>query len=217
MKVDGVPVYDLRTAVRAMRGPVGTTVVVTISRTGLPQPYELRLLRETIGIKSVKTVAFDAGIHYLRVTSFRNETAKDIEAILRRSKQFGMPMKGLIIDLRDNPGGMLSQALKSADYFIRDGQLLTLKGHTAESAQKFSAIIDDTEGDFPVVVLINNGSASGAEIMAGALRGLGRALLIGDVTFGKGSVQQVTDLPGGYGLRLTIGRYECPAAGGLTE
>jgi carboxyl-terminal processing protease len=210
LKVDGVPVYDLQTAVRAMRGPIGTTVVVTISRIGLPQPYELRLLRETITVKSVKTVAFDAGIHYLRVTNFSNETAKDIEAILRRPKQFGMPMKGLIIDLRNNPGGLLSQALKSADYFIRDGQLLTIKGHTAESAQKFFAAIDDTEGDFPVVVLINNGSASGAEIMAGALRGLGRALLIGDVTFGKGSVQTIMDLPGGYGLKLTIARYELP-------
>lgn len=210
LKVDGMPVYDLQTAVRAMRGPVGTTVVVTISRTGLPQPYELRLLRETITVKSVKTVALDAGIHYLRVTDFSNETAKDIEAVLRRLKEFGMPMKGFIIDLRNNPGGLLSQALKSTDYFIRDGQLLIVKGHTAESDRKYSAVIDDTEGDFPVVVLINNGSASGAEIMAGALRGLGRALLIGDVTFGKGSVQEIMDLPGGYGLKLTVGRYELP-------
>jgi len=210
LKVDGVPVYDLQTAVRAMRGPAGTAVVVTISRTGLPHPYELRLLRETITVKSVKTVAFDAGIHYIRVADFSNGTAKDIEAILRRPKQIGMPMKGLIIDLRNNPGGLLGQALKSADYFIRDGQLLIVRGHTTESTQKFSATIDDTEGDFPVVVLINNGSASGAEIMAGALRGLGRALLIGDVTFGKGSVQTIMDLPGGYGLKLTMGLYELP-------
>ena len=210
LKVDGVPVYDVQTAVRAMRGPVGTTVGVTISRSGLPQPYELRLLRETITVKSVKTVALDAGIHYLRVTDFSNETAKDIEAVLRRLKEFDMPMKGFIIDLRNNPGGLLSQALKSADYFIKDGQLLIIRGHAEESLQKFSATIDDTEGDFPVVVLINNGSASGAEIMAGALRGLDRALLIGDVTFGKGSVQEIMDLPGGYGLKITIGRYELP-------
>ena len=210
LKVDGMPVYDVQTAGRALRGPAGTTVVVTISRTGLPQPYELRLLRETITLKTVKTVAFDSGIQYLRVTNFSNETAKDIEAILRRPKQLGVPMKGLIIDLRNNPGGLLSQALKSTDYFIRDGQLLIIRGHAAESLQKFTAAIDDTEDDFPVVVLINNGSASAAEIMAGALRGLDRALLIGDVTFGKGSVQEVMDLPGGYGLKLTAGLYELP-------
>jgi carboxyl-terminal processing protease len=210
LKVDGVPVYDLQTAVKAIRGPVGTFVAVTISRTGLPQPFELRLLRETITVKSVKTVAFDTGIHYLRVTHFSNETAKDIEAILRRSKQFSMPMKGLIIDLRNNPGGLLSQTLKSTDYFVRDGQLLTIKGNTAKKSQKFSATIDGTEGDFPIVVLINNGSASSAEIMAGALRSLDRALLIGDVTFGKGSVQTILGLPGGYGLKLTIARYELP-------
>ena len=210
LKVDGLPVYDLQAAVKAIRGPVGTTVEVTISRTGLPQPYELRLLRETITVKSVKTVALDAGIHYLRVTNFSKETAKDIEAFLRRPKEFGMPMKGLIIDLRNNPGGLLSQALKSSDYFVRDGQLLTIRGHSAKNTQRYSAVTDGTEGDFPVVVLVNNGSASAAEIMAGALRGLGRALLIGDVTFGKGSVQQITDLPGGYGLKFTIARYELP-------
>jgi len=210
LKVDGVPVYDVQTTVKAIRGPVDTFVEVTISRTGLTQPFELRLLRENITIKSVKTVAFDMGIHYMRVTHFSSETAKDIEEILRRQKQLGISMKGLIIDLRNNPGGLLDQALKSTDYFIRDGQLLIIKGHTSKTIKEFSATIDDTEGDFPVVVLINKGSASGAEIMAGALRGLDRALLIGDVTFGKGSIQEIMGLPGGYALKLTFGRYELP-------
>ncbi len=210
LKVNGVPVYDMLTAVRALRGPAGTTVAVTISRTGLPQPYELILSRETVNIQSVKTAALDAGIQYLRVTQFSDETAKDIEAVLHRLKQSGKPMKGLIIDLRNNPGGLLFQALKSTDYFVRDGQILLVRGHNAKSSHKYSAAIDGTEGDFPIVVLVNNGSASGAEIMAGALRGLGRALLIGDVTFGKGSVQEIMDLPGGYGLKLTVGRYELP-------
>jgi len=208
--VDGQPVYELLPAVLAIRGPVGTTVVVTISRSGRPDPFDLRLVRDTIPIKTVKTVDLNSRIRYVRMTHFNNDTSKTLEGILRRSMQSDRPLKGMIIDLRDNPGGLLHQALKATDYFIKDGQILAVKGRASNSSKTFTAKIDDTEGDFPVVVLINNGSASAAEIMAGALRGRGRALLIGDVTFGKGSVQTISDLPGGYALKLTIARYELP-------
>jgi len=210
LKVDGRPVDTLITAVNAIRGPAGTIVALTLLRSESEAPFNLRLVRETINIKSVKHTVLDANIHYLRISHFGNDTAKAFAAALGNPDRTGAPLKGVVIDLRSNPGGLLDQSLTVADYFIPQGQLLTLKKRAAEQSQKFFARVDDLAQDVPVVVLVDSGSASGSEIMAGALRGHDRALLVGGVTFGKGSVQSILNLPGGYGLKFTIGYYELP-------
>ncbi len=210
LKVDGRPVDTLITAVNAIRGPAGTIVALTLLRSGSEAPFNLRLVRETINIKSVKHTVLDANIHYLRISHFGSDTARAFAAALGSPDRTGAPLKGVVIDLRSNPGGLLDQSLTVADYFIPQGQLLTLKKRVAEQSQKFFARVDDLVRDVPVVVLVDSGSASGSEITAGALRGHNRALLVGGSTFGKGSVQSILNLPGGYGLKFTIGYYELP-------
>jgi carboxyl-terminal processing protease len=211
IKVDNTPTADLRDAVNRMRGPKGTTVVVTIVRENEPEPIEFTLIRDVIPIDSVKAVSLKPGYGYVWITNFRDQTTDDLEAALNKMTSDGPPLKGLILDLRDNPGGILNQAISVSDLFIEEGTILTIKGRLNKHSRTFKAKPNDVKRNYPMVVLINGGSASASEIVAGALQDHKRALILGTPSFGKGSVQTVETLRNGYGLKFTIARYYTPS------
>ena len=210
IKVDGEPTADLREAVKKIRGPKGTKVVVTIVRKGLKEPLEYKLVRDVIPIESVKSLTLKPGYGYLWVTNFRESTTEDIVKALEKLQAGGAPLKGITLDLRDNPGGLLDQSIKVADLFLEKGKILTIEGRSKRNTRIFNATPDDPQRSYPIVVLINGGSASASEIVAGALQDQKRALILGTTSFGKGSVQTVENLRDGYGLKLTIARYYTP-------
>jgi len=210
VKVDGVVTSELRDAVKRMRGPKGTTVVITVIREAVKEPIEFTLIRDVIPIESVKSVSMEPGYGYVRITNFREQTTDDVVAALKKFESSSTPLKGLVLDLRDNPGGILSQAISVSDLFIEDGIILTIKGRLDKHNNVFKAHPSDTPRSYPIVILINGGSASASEIVAGALKDHQRALLLGTQTFGKGSVQTVESLRDGYGIKFTIARYYTP-------
>jgi carboxyl-terminal processing protease len=198
-------------AVKKMRGEKGTHVHLTIVREGEKEPLEFNLIRAIIPIDSVHHALLKPGYGYVWITSFRQKTSQELEEALEALQSSGKaPLKGLVLDLRYNPGGLLDQAVKVADLFLHKGIIVSIKGRT-HTVKEFKAHSSKTEPDFPMVVLINGGSASASEIVAGALQDQKRALLLGTTSFGKGSVQTVERLPDGYGLKLTIARYYTPS------
>jgi len=211
VKVDGVVTSDLRDAVKRMRGPKGTTVVITIIRESVKEPIDFTLIRDVIPIESVKSASLEPGYGYVRITNFREQTTDDVAKALRTFKNSATPLKGLVLDLRDNPGGILSQAISISDLFIEEGTILTIKGRLDKHNKVFKAHTSETPRSYPIIVLINGGSASASEIVAGALKDHQRALLLGTQTFGKGSVQTVESLRDGYGIKFTIARYYTPS------
>jgi len=211
IKVDGETTTDLRDAVKKIRGPKGTEVVVTIVRRGLKEPMEYNLVRDVIPIESVKYLSLKPGYGYIWVTNFRESTTEDLTEALKKIEAGGAPLKGLVLDLRDNPGGLLDQAIKVSDVFLEKGKILSIEGRTKRNKKVFNAKPDDNQENYPMVVLINGGSASASEIVAGALQDHKRALILGTTSFGKGSVQTVETLRDGYGLKLTIARYYTPS------
>jgi len=210
IKVDGKPVKDLREAVKKMRGPKGTKVAVTVARKGEPEPIEFNLIRDVIPIQSVRATMLKPGYGYAWVTHFRDQTVRDLEKSLKKLEKEHGALKGLVLDLRDNPGGLLPQAIKMSDLFLSEGDILSIKGRLKRHTRAFSAHQDDDDVTYPLVVLINGGSASASEIVAGALQDNKRAVIMGTTSFGKGSVQTVETLRDGYGLKLTIARYYTP-------
>jgi carboxyl-terminal processing protease len=211
VKVDGKPTEDLRDAVKRMRGPKGTTVVITIIRQGAPEPLEFSLVRDVIPIYSVKAELLKPGYGYVWITNFRENTTGDLIEALTAMENEKMPMKGLILDLRDNPGGILNQAIDVSDLFLEGGEILSIKGRQGQHTKVFRAHVNEVKRNYPIVVLINGGSASASEIVAGALQDQKRALVLGTTSFGKGSVQTVESLRDGYGLKFTIARYYTPS------
>ncbi len=211
IKVDGNPVNDIREAVKMMRGPKGTTVVVSIMRQGIPEPIEFKLVRDVIPIESVKTSVLKPGYGYIRITNFNSDTTKDLEKTLGELESGNVPLKGLILDFRDNGGGLLDQAIGVADLFLEDGIILSIKGRDPKNSKEFRAHPLETQRDYPMVALINGGSASASEIVVGALQDQKRALVLGTTSFGKGSVQTIETLRNGYGLKLTIAQYYTPS------
>ena len=211
VKVDGTTTEDLRDAVKRMRGPKGTTVVITILRQGAPEPLDFTLVRDVIPIYSIKAELLKPGYGYIWITNFRENTAGDLIEALNAMETDETPMKGLVLDLRDNPGGILNQAIEVSDVFLETGEILSIKGREGRNTKVFQAHADDAKRDFPIVVLINGGSASASEIVAGALQDHKRALILGTTSFGKGSVQTVETLRDGYGLKFTIARYYTPS------
>ncbi len=203
---------DIMEAVRLMRGEAGSSVHLTVARPGQEGLVEVSLVREIIKIHSVKARLLDNGVGYVRLAQFQEHTAEDLHAalgdLLREAEG---PLTGLILDLRNNPGGLLEQAVAVADAFLTEGLIVYTEGRDPESVLKFSARDDGDEPECPLVVLINSGSASASEIVAGALHDHGRALLMGTRSFGKGSVQTIIPLEGGAGLRLTTARYYTPS------
>jgi carboxyl-terminal processing protease len=211
VKVDGQPTEDLRDAVKRMRGPKGTKVVISILREGETKPLDFELLRDVIPIHSVKSALLKPGYGYVWITNFRDNTTDDLLSALGQLEKGPAPLKGLVLDLRDNPGGILSQAVQIADLFLEEGEILTIRGRQKKHTKIFNAHPDDVKRAYPIVVLINGGSASASEIVAGALQDQKRALILGTTSFGKGSVQTVDSLRDGYGLKFTIARYYTPS------
>ena len=210
IKVDGKPTKDLRKAVNMMRGPKGTKVVVTIMREGVKKPLEFELIRDVIPIHSVKSFDLRPGYGYIRLSNFTGTTTEELEKALEKMEAAEVPLKGLILDLRNNGGGLLNQSIKVADLFLDEGAILSIKGRNKKNTKVFSATRSSVERNYPLVVLINGGSASASEIVAGALQDHKRAVILGTTSFGKGSVQTVETLRDGSGLKLTIARYYTP-------
>ena len=202
---------EIMEAVRLMRGAPGTDATITVMRDSFERPREFTLKREVIKIKSVKSKTIENGFGYARVTQFQERTAVDLERALEAlRKENGETLKGVVLDLRSNPGGLLDQAVDVADLFLVDGLIVYTKGREAEAQMEFKAKRSGTEPDYPMVVLIDGGSASASEIVAGALQDHGRAIILGTQSFGKGSVQTILPLGDDSGLRLTTARYYTP-------
>jgi carboxyl-terminal processing protease len=198
-------------AVKLMRGPEGTKIGLTIRRENQPDWIELTLRREVIQIKSVKYRVLEPHYGYLRITQFQERTEKDAKAALAALDKETGGLQGLVLDLRNNPGGLLSQAVKVADLFLDSGLVVYTEGRLDSQAQKFYAHKPNTTTEFPMVVLVNGGSASASEIVAGALQDHKRALVLGNQTFGKGSVQTILPVQDGEAaIRLTTARYYTP-------
>jgi len=211
IKVNGKATGDLRQAVKMIRGPKGTEVVVTIAREEVKKPTDFKIIRDIIPVESVKAIVLKPGYGYIWVTNFRDSTTDDLVSGLKKLESNKMPLKGIILDLRDNPGGLLNQAIKVSDLFIEKGTILSIKGRKEKNTQNYKATTNKVKRNYPIVLLINGGSASASEIVAGALQDQKRALILGTSSFGKGSVQSVEKLRDGYGLKLTIARYYTPS------
>ncbi|MCP4371256.1 MAG: S41 family peptidase [Deltaproteobacteria bacterium] len=211
IKVDGKPTTDLREAVKMMRGPKGTTVVVTIHRKGTTDPIEFTLIRDVIPIRSIRSAILKPGYGYIRISNFNQSTTDDLEEALTKLESDDVSLKGLVLDFRNNGGGLLDQAIKVSDIFIEDGIILSIKGRIKRNTKDFPANPNTVQRTYPIVALINGGSASASEIVVGALQDHKRALVLGTTSFGKGSVQTVETLRDGSGLKLTIARYYTPS------
>jgi carboxyl-terminal processing protease len=211
--IDGTTIVGmtLNDAVKQMRGAVGTPITITIVREGV-EPFDVTMTRENIRPENVKHRA-EGDVGYIRISSFNERTADGLDAAIagvRRDVKGGM--KGLVLDLRDNPGGLLDQAIEVSSRFLNGGEVVSTRGRRPEDIERYNARRGERFPNIPVVVLVNNGSASAAEIVAGALQDRGRAKVLGTTTFGKGSVQTVIPLgPEKGAMRLTTSRYYTPS------
>jgi len=212
LEIDGEPTQELglNDAVKKIRGAQGTTVVLTILHKGSQKPIDVTIARDTIPIVSVKTTELEPGYAFVRITRFNEHTTKELREKLADFAKKG-PIKGIVLDLRNNPGGLLEQAVTVSETFLSDGLVVYIQGKDPQSRHDFTARKDnDALKNVPLVTLINAGSASAAEIVAGALQDRKRSLLIGEKSFGKGSVQTVVSLPDGSGIKLTTALYYTP-------
>ncbi|MFW6053110.1 MAG: S41 family peptidase [Desulfosalsimonas sp.] len=212
IEVDGKSTEDvmLWEAVKKMRGEPGTKLNIKVMRKGRSEPMEFSLKRDIIPMESIKYAMLKPGYGYVWITNFRENTEDELKNALVDLEKKGDPLKGLILDLRDNPGGLLTQAVSVSDLFLKKGKIVSIRGRNEKEEGAYEASENGDETDYPIVVLINGGSASAAEIVAGAMQDNDRALLLGTDSFGKGSVQTVKPLRGGYGLKYTIARYYTP-------
>ena len=209
IRIDAAPTKDMTLvdAVRKLRGPKGTPVTITILRED-QDPFDVTVTRDIIEVHSVRTSDLGDGIGYIRLISFQERTSRDLQDELKALREKGM--RGLVLDLRNNPGGLLTQAVQIADLFLEKGKLIVYTEGRAKSQNLSFVDQHDNPQDFPMVVLVNKGSASASEIVAGALQDHQRAVVVGTQTFGKGTVQTVIPLNDGSGLRLTTAKYFTP-------
>lgn len=213
IRIDDKPVkgLSLLDAVKLMRGEPGTDIRLTVLRETVEQPFEVEITRDIIRVRSVKSRLLEPGFGYLRVTQFSSQTGKTLSAEYDKLKdENDGELKGLVLDLRNNPGGVLNAAVEVSDAFLNEGSVVSIKGRLADSTQEFNATRGDLLKDRPLVVLVNSGSASASEIVAGALQDHGRAVVMGSQTFGKGSVQTILPLQNEAALKLTTARYYTP-------
>ena len=201
-----------------MRGPVGTSIKLTVRRKNVKKSLEFKITRKIIEIKSVnsKVISKEKNIGYLRLKSFNENSDSQF---LKSIKEFekNQNIKGYVVDLRNNPGGLLTQAINITDLFLDDGEIVSTKGRKISETRKFFAKKGDEVNGKPLIVLINNGSASAAEIFAGALKDHKRAIILGESSYGKGSVQSIIPLRNGGGMRLTISKYYLPSGKSISE
>jgi carboxyl-terminal processing protease len=213
LKIDDQYTKDMEImeAVQLMRGAPGTKITITIMRSGFEKPQAFTLEREVIKVQSVKSKTLEKGFGYVRLVQFQERSGEDLTKALETLREDnGGALQGLVLDLRNNPGGLLDQAVDIADQFLSEGLIVYTKGREADAQMEFSAKRSGTEPDYPMVVLINGGSASASEIVAGALQDHGRAVIMGVQSFGKGSVQTIIPLSDDSGLRLTTAKYYTP-------
>ncbi|HEU0216375.1 MAG TPA: S41 family peptidase [Stellaceae bacterium] len=211
--LDNNPVQGmtLPEAVEKMRGPINSDVTLRIRRAG-KDPFDVKLTRATIKIQSVRSHLEGSNIGYVRITSFNEQTDVGLENAMKSLKQqAGNKLTGVVLDLRNNPGGLLDQAVAVSDAFLDKGEIVSTRGRRPDDAQRYNAHPGDIAGGLPMVVLINGGSASASEIVSGALQDHHRAILLGTRSFGKGSVQTIIPLPGHGAMRLTTARYYTPS------
>ena len=209
---------SLMEAVKLMRGPVGTSIDLTVRRKNFKKPLEFKIIRKIIEVQSVsdKIISKEKNIGYVRLKSFNeNSDSQFLKSIKKFEKN--KKIKGYIIDLRNNPGGLLTQAINITDFFLDDGEIVSTKGRKISETRKFFARKGDEVKGKPVIVLINNGSASASEIFAGALKDHKRAIILGENSYGKGSVQSIIPLRNGGGMRLTISKYYLPSGESISE
>jgi carboxyl-terminal processing protease len=212
--IDGIPVNTstLADTIGRMRGAEGTSVKVGIMREGNPEPMLFTLKRSRVELHSVRAEMLESGYGYVRISQFSETTGDDLNAALKNlRKHNGAPLKGLVLDMRDNPGGVLEAAVSVADTFLDSGVIVTAKGRTPDSKFEMRATPGDALNGAPIVVLVNGGSASAAEIVAGALKDQHRAKLMGRTTFGKGSVQTIIPLSDDRAVKLTTSLYYTPS------
>jgi carboxyl-terminal processing protease len=198
----------LEEAVDRLRGPPGTSVSIRVLRQGWNEPRPFEITRAIIRIESVESKLLPGGVGYVKIRSFQGNTVDDLVQQLGQLREQGM--RSLVLDLRDDPGGLLDQAVRVADAFLSEGVIVTTAGNTPSEREVRTATAEPTDADYPIVVLVNSGSASASEIVAGALKGNNRALILGETTFGKGSVQVLYDFDDGSALKLTIAHYLTP-------
>ena len=212
--IDGIPVNttSLADTIGRMRGKEGTSVKIGVLREGSAEPLQFTLKRSRVELRSVKAELLEPGMGYVRISQFSETTGDDLDAALKDlRKRNGAALKGLVLDLRNNPGGVLEAAVSVSDAFLDSGVIVTAKGRTPESKFEMDATPGDALNGAPIVVLVNGGSASAAEIVAGALKDNHRAKLMGRTTYGKGSVQTVIPLPGDRAVKLTTSLYYTPS------
>jgi carboxyl-terminal processing protease len=216
--IDGKPIVNmsLNEAVDKMRGPVGSNITITIRR-GDGEPFDLNLARATIPVESVRWRT-EGDVGYIRITSFTERTEDGLKrGIADIKKKLGNKLQGYVLDLRNDPGGLLDQAIATADAFLDKGEIVSTRSRKADQAQRYNATPGDMADGLPMVVLINGGSASASEIVAGALQDHHRAILMGTQSFGKGSVQTIIPLPGHGAMRLTTARYYTPSGRSIQQ
>ena len=198
-------------AVKKMRGPRGTKINLSIKREGVPELIDFTLVRDTIRVQSVRNRVLEAGYGYIRLAQFQERSDRDVQKALEKLAAEKGGLKGLVLDLRNNPGGLLTQAVRISDLFLDSGLIVYTEGRIEAQKQKYFAQKEGSWMDFPIVVLVNGGSASASEIVAGALQDHKRAVVLGTKTFGKGSVQTILPLDDNSALRLTTARYFTPS------
>ena len=200
----------LNEVVSKMRGKRGTDVELQVLHSDSSKPVTMKITRDAIPLVSVKSRELEPGYWWIRLTRFSGHTSEDLAEALKKAREKG-EIKGIVLDLRNNPGGLLDQSVEVADMFLKDGDIVSMRGRDASGAKTFKARPQATDVDSPMVVLVNAGSASASEIVAGALRDRKRALILGEQTFGKGSVQNLIPLSDGTGLKITVARYYTPS------
>ncbi len=209
---------SLMEAVKLMRGPVGTSIELTIRRKNIKKSLKFKILRKIIEVKSVSSEVLgdSKNLGYIRLKSFNENSDKQLLGIVKQFEK-SLKIKGYILDLRNNPGGLLTQAINITDFFLDDGEIVSTKGRKESETRKFFARKGDEIGGKPIIVIINNGSASASEIFAGALKDHKRAIILGENSYGKGSVQSIVPLKNGGGIRLTISKYYLPSGDSISE
>ncbi len=196
-------------AVKLLRGPKGSEVTISIYRKGWKKLKEYTLIRDIIPLHSIHGLFLEPGLAYIRITNFQSKTTKDLKKMLSELEE-DASIKGLVLDLRNNPGGLLDQAVSVSDVFLEEGMVVYTKGRIPEQNMTFQAHANNGKNNYPLVILVNEGSASASEIVAGAIQDHKRGVIVGSTTFGKGSVQTILPMPGGSGIRLTTARYYTP-------
>ena len=209
---------SLMEAVKLMRGPVGSSIDITVRRKKVKKPLEFKLTRKIIEVQSVSSevISRDKNLGYIRLKSFNENSDKQFLKALKKFEN-NPKIKGYVLDLRNNPGGLLTKAINITDYFLNDGEIVSTKGRDISETRKFFARKGDEIKGKPIVVLINNGSASASEIFAGALKDHKRAIILGENSYGKGSVQSIIPLQNGGGMRLTISKYYLPSGKSISD